>query len=87
MDNLILPVLDEFQPELIINSAGQDNHYTDPITKMMLSARGYAKLTEKLKPHIAVLEGGYAIEGALPLFKPGHYTCYGRNGFFLCNRA
>lgn len=32
---------------------------------MNLSAQGYAKLNEKLNPDIAVLEGGYSIEGAL----------------------
>jgi len=64
--NVIMPILDDFKPDLIINSAGQDNHYTDPITNMNFSARGYADLTALLKPDIAVLEGGYSIEGALP---------------------
>jgi acetoin utilization deacetylase AcuC-like enzyme len=71
LDNLILPVLDEFKPDLIINSAGQDNHYTDPITNMNFSAQGYARLNERLKPDIAILEGGYAIEGALPYVNVG----------------
>ena len=62
---------DDFKPELIINSAGQDNHYSDPITNMNLSARGYAELTTLLQADIAVLEGGYAIEGALPYVNTG----------------
>lgn len=66
LDNLILPVLEDFQPELIINSAGQDNHFTDPLANMKVSAYGYGKLNEKLKPDLCVLEGGYAIETALP---------------------
>jgi acetoin utilization deacetylase AcuC-like enzyme len=66
MDRVILPLLDEFQPELIINSAGQDNHYTDPITNMNFTAQGYARLNRNLNPDICVLEGGYSIEGALP---------------------
>lgn len=66
MERVILPMLDEFQPELIINSAGQDNHYTDPITNMNFTAQGYARLNRMLNPDICVLEGGYAIEGALP---------------------
>ena len=69
--NLILPVLDEFKPELIINSAGQDNHFSDPLTNMNFTALGYAKLTELIKPDIAVLEGGYSIEGALPYVNVG----------------
>ncbi|MDN5346646.1 MAG: hypothetical protein PWP65_210 [Clostridia bacterium] len=71
LDNFILPVLEEFKPDLIINSAGQDNHYTDPITNMRFSAPGYAKLNDRLKPDIAVLEGGYSIEGALPYTNVG----------------
>jgi acetoin utilization deacetylase AcuC-like enzyme len=68
---MVLPILDDFKPELIINSAGQDNHYGDPITNMNFSAQGYAQLTELLKPDIAVLEGGYSIEGALPYMNVG----------------
>lgn len=68
---LVLPILDEFKPELIINSAGQDNHFTDPLTNMHFSAQGYADLTSLLKPDIAVLEGGYSIEGALPYVNVG----------------
>jgi len=71
LDNLILPVLDEFEPDLVINSAGQDNHYSDPITNMNFSAQGYAILTDRLKPHIAVLEGGYSVETALPYINVG----------------
>jgi hypothetical protein len=69
--NIVLPVLEEFKPDLIVNSAGQDNHYSDPITDMNFSARGYADLTAMLKPDIAVLEGGYSIEGALPYMNLG----------------
>jgi hypothetical protein len=69
--NVVLPILEDFKPDIIINSAGQDNHYTDPITNMNFSAQGYAELTALLKPDIAVLEGGYSIEGALPYVNLG----------------
>ena len=71
LDNLILPVLKDFAPDLVINSAGQDNHFTDPLANMKVTAQGYARLNEKLKPDIAVLEGGYAIETALPYVNTG----------------
>jgi acetoin utilization deacetylase AcuC-like enzyme len=71
LKNIVMPILAEFKPDLIINSAGQDNHYSDPITNMNFSAQGYADLTAMLKPDIAVLEGGYAIEGALPYVNLG----------------
>ncbi|MDD2402300.1 MAG: histone deacetylase [Clostridia bacterium] len=70
-EEIIKPVLSEFKPELIINSAGQDNHFTDPLANMLVTAQGYAKLTEELKPDLAVLEGGYAIETALPYVNLG----------------
>ncbi len=66
LDNLIMPVLKDFKPEFVINSAGQDNHFTDPLGSMLFTAQGYADFTRKLAPDLAVLEGGYAIETALP---------------------
>ncbi len=71
IENTVLPVLEAFNPDLIVNSAGQDNHYSDPLTNMNFTAQGYADLTTLLKPDIAVLEGGYAIEGALPYVNLG----------------
>jgi acetoin utilization deacetylase AcuC-like enzyme len=71
IDHLVLPILEDFKPDLVINSAGQDNHYSDPITNMNFSAQGYALLNDKLNPHIAVLEGGYSIQGALPYINLG----------------
>lgn len=71
LDNLVLPILREFQPDLIINSAGQDNHYSDPLGGMKISAQGYARMAQKLQPDIAVLEGGYAVESALPYVNLG----------------
>lgn len=71
LERVILPILDDFKPDLIINSAGQDNHYSDPITNMCFSAQGYALLNERLSPDIAVLEGGYSIEKALPYVNVG----------------
>jgi acetoin utilization deacetylase AcuC-like enzyme len=71
LDHAILPILEEFKPDLIVNSAGQDNHYTDPITNMRFSAQGYATLNDRLSPDIAVLEGGYSIEKALPYVNVG----------------
>jgi acetoin utilization deacetylase AcuC-like enzyme len=63
---IVRPILDEWQPELVVNSAGQDNHFSDPITNMRITAHGYAALSAEIDPHIAVLEGGYSIKGALP---------------------
>jgi acetoin utilization deacetylase AcuC-like enzyme len=66
LERFILPVLEEFEPEVLVNSAGQDNHYSDPLAGMRVSAQGYARLNEGLAPDLAVLECGYSIQSALP---------------------
>jgi acetoin utilization deacetylase AcuC-like enzyme len=71
MEHFVMPVIRDFGPDLIINSAGQDNHYSDPITNMAFTAGGYARLNELLSPDICVLEGGYSIEAALPYINTG----------------
>jgi acetoin utilization deacetylase AcuC-like enzyme len=71
LEQLVLPVLEDFRPEIVINSAGQDNHYSDPLANMAITAQGYARLAEKLNADIAVLEGGYSIEKALPYVNLG----------------
>lgn len=71
IEHVVRPLLDDFKPDIVINSAGQDNHFSDPITNMNFTARGYAMLNRMLNPDIAVLEGGYAIQGALPYVNLG----------------
>ena len=71
MEKAVMPILADWEPDIIINAAGQDNHFTDPLTHMNVSARGYARLTDMLGPDIVVLEGGYSIEGGLPYVNVG----------------
>lgn len=71
MERIVMPILKDFGADVVINSAGQDNHFSDPITNMNFTAQGYARLNEMLAPDIAVLEGGYAIQGALPYVNLG----------------
>jgi acetoin utilization deacetylase AcuC-like enzyme len=71
IENLVLPILKEWQPDIVVNGAGQDNHFTDPLANMEVTAQGYARLTELLQPDIVVLEGGYSVEGALPYVNLG----------------
>jgi acetoin utilization deacetylase AcuC-like enzyme len=65
---LVVPVIDQFKPELILISAGYDAHERDPLARMRLSTSGYAGLTKSLcdaaDRHchgrvVAVTEGGY----------------------------
>lgn len=70
-DGLISHILEDFKPDIIINSAGQDNHFSDPLANMQVTAQGYARLADKLQADIAVLEGGYSVESALPYVNTG----------------
>lgn len=68
MDRIILPILDRYQPEMILVSLGFDPHWRDPLGHLMLSAAGIGCLVKSLvdwadmncRSRIAlVMEGGY----------------------------
>jgi len=71
-ENLILPQLTRFAPELIVISAGFDAHYRDPLASLNLRAEDFAWVTRKLMDLadgtaggriVSVLEGGYDLQG------------------------
>ena len=71
-DNVILPQLAKFSPELIVISAGFDAHYRDPLASINLKAEDFGWVTRKLMELadktaqgriVSVLEGGYDLQG------------------------
>ena len=71
-ENLILPQLTKFAPELIVISAGFDAHRRDPLANINLDAEDFRWVTRKLMDvaHasaggrvVSVLEGGYDLQG------------------------
>jgi acetoin utilization deacetylase AcuC-like enzyme len=67
-EQIITPFVHAFQPEIILISAGFDSHWSDPLTQLGLSTRGFFELSRHLvelanevcKGKIVfVLEGGY----------------------------
>jgi acetoin utilization deacetylase AcuC-like enzyme len=67
-DEIIRPAVENFKPEMLFVSAGFDAHWSDPITSLGLSSRGYFEISKKLvtlaEEHcngriVFVLEGGY----------------------------
>lgn len=71
-ERVIVPVLDEYRPELVLISAGFDAHRNDPLAGMRLDAGSYARMTQALvgiaERHAAgriglFLEGGYDLSG------------------------
>jgi acetoin utilization deacetylase AcuC-like enzyme len=70
-DQVLIPALRRWSPQMILVSAGYDAHWSDPIGPMVLSVTGYARLTRMLYELAAdvchgrivlVLEGGYNLD-------------------------
>ncbi|MCL1984199.1 MAG: histone deacetylase [Methanomassiliicoccaceae archaeon] len=65
MDEIAIPILKEFRPELIVVSLGVDAHYCDQNSHMLLNTQGYIELCERLikvsenRKIAFILEGGY----------------------------
>jgi acetoin utilization deacetylase AcuC-like enzyme len=70
IDEVLAPLLDGFDPDLLLVSAGFDAHEHDPISRMSVSTEGYGVLAARLRDLAArsdagyafVLEGGYGLD-------------------------
>lgn len=74
-EEIIEPIAHEFGPDFIAVSVGMDNHFTDPLTDLAITARGYTEMMSravKLSQELCqgrifgVLEGGYGVKKGLP---------------------
>ena len=67
LKHIIVPAALEFEPELVLISAGFDAHRADPLGECVLESRSYAQMACQVRdlagevgaPVGAVLEGGY----------------------------
>lgn len=83
----VLPALREFRPEFLLVSAGFDADARDPLAGMLVTAPGFAAMTERMMKAARelcgdrlalVLEGGYDL-GALQEGVRAAWTTLGRN--------
>ena len=67
-EQIVIPAAENFKPELILVSAGQDGNIFDPLARMMLSADGYRYMTKTVRGladkyakgrMVCLHEGGY----------------------------
>jgi acetoin utilization deacetylase AcuC-like enzyme len=66
-DKIFLPILEQFDPQLLLISAGFDAHLNDPLSELTMTNEGFWKISSQLEclirkrgvPMIYVLEGGY----------------------------
>ena len=69
-DEVIVPVVKRFSPELILVSAGYDGHWSDRLAMMDLSVTGYAQMVGIIKGLALELCRGqlvFTLEGGYPL--------------------
>jgi acetoin utilization deacetylase AcuC-like enzyme len=86
-DEVFGPVVDRFDPDLFVVSAGFDAHRHDPISRMRVSTEGYALLTDRVRTHAEsadaplafVLEGGYGLDTLSEGVATVHETFDGRD--------
>lgn len=85
-DSVVIPVLEQIQPDLIIISAGYDAHQKDPLGGMDLTSPAYGEMTRVLmslgRPIVAVLEGGYSPEGLMEGTEATLLAFSGKTDFF-----
>jgi acetoin utilization deacetylase AcuC-like enzyme len=65
-DDVVTPAVTDFEPELVLVSAGFDAHEEDPLAGMAVTEAGFRELARRsaaLGPKVgAVLEGGYNLD-------------------------
>jgi acetoin utilization deacetylase AcuC-like enzyme len=73
MEKLILPLLDRYQPQMLLLSVGFDTHWRDPLGHLQLTVNGFARTVKALagwaeencQGRTALfLEGGYDLQAA-----------------------
>ena len=70
-DDAILPMVEEFEPELILVSAGFDAHQDDPLAQLNWTTQDFAWVTRRICDLaegtcggrvVSTLEGGYDLQ-------------------------
>jgi acetoin utilization deacetylase AcuC-like enzyme len=69
-DQIAAPIVEQYEPQFILVSAGFDGHYTDPVAELALSTLSYTQAFNRISElasrfcagrMVAVLEGGYSL--------------------------
>jgi acetoin utilization deacetylase AcuC-like enzyme len=90
-NELFVPIAEQFDPELILVSAGFDAHAADPLGDMLVTARGFGAMCTAARrlaeTHcqgklVLVLEGGYDLHGLVDSSRACLEVLTGRNEEF-----
>ena len=62
---IVPPLVNRFNPDVIVTQLGCDNHYLDPLTHLSLTTQGYAAVVKEIRaferPWLALGGGGYDV--------------------------
>ena len=69
MEQLVIPAVEHFNPDVIIVASGYDAGMTDPLSRMMLTSESFVTMTQMVKelstavdaPIVMAHEGGYCV--------------------------
>ena len=65
-EQVVLPLLDAFRPDVLVSQLGIDSHYRDPITHLALTTQGFgrvvAEFSSKAPKWLALGGGGYDLQ-------------------------
>jgi len=70
VNQIVVPIVEQYKPQFILVSVGFDPHYTDPVAELSLSAFGFLEIFTRaldlasqfsMGKLVAVLEGGYSL--------------------------
>ncbi len=70
LDQIVVPIIQQYKPQFIIVSTGFDNHHSDPVANLSLSASIYTETFSRvlelaskscMGKMVAILEGGYSL--------------------------
>ena len=65
-NELVIPIIEAFDPDVITTQLGIDTHYNDPITHLQLTSKAFSAMIKEFaafeKPWLALGGGGYDID-------------------------
>jgi acetoin utilization deacetylase AcuC-like enzyme len=70
INQLVMPIIEQYKPQFFLVSTGLDGHYSDPVARLSLSTDAYLQVFEKILEAAsklcenrlaAILEGGYSL--------------------------
>ena len=82
IDEIVLPALKYYKPDIIVLQSGGDGHYTDPLTHLNYTVMGYKYAAEKIRslniPVVMLGGGGYDLKSLPIIWATVYATLIGR---------